>query len=714
MMFINEFLSLILSFLRITYWQRLSYLFVVFVLFYSYFRPVSVHCGDKFTTVIGHVRADPFKSQSQSQHFPNSQLFFQENLSASGLKYMSFESKLNEGKDNRKDDNENKNENENENENENDSKDKKEDKKINLNDKYLPIDCIPFSTVMNYHQEMDRILEKLLQADSSNIDNFSKLGKSGEDSSIITNTDAGNILLSLIARISELQVASLISPDGNAVRNIYDIDNYKHANCDVQISNKKEEGIVGSLPYGIECTNVTFRSLLSLLESNQKIFCEDIITATKGGGDKENWTEMDQLQRENIEEEKVENPKNVIGIGAKLMEEEGEKEEEIHIGKVKEKEKEKDRRRVHQLNESDGIIDKVLSRSSTSLSLSPSTTYEVVGGRRRRAVSNVEDMNQRSVNNNKSNNSNYCNNNNNYNNNNSDNNHNSSKNNNNNNNNDNIFNSKSIQISRNFSTSSISKARQGNLSLPSNFNNIEPEQHHPRKNDENDDEKEISKINEIGDNMNDSAIIDENDSQRLSGKNRRLFTTFGSLSNILTILKSNFIVLSLQIADANANAHANANNHKIRINNCDETKINCENYADIDNIIDINGNNDSNNMKIKNANNNDNNDNINDEDNNISCHDVIIRNSFNFLDDSNDHRIIHQDSRLNPRSLSALGSRGGINLTVLICFYRFFLSDTFLLLIRILYLDFLWYIDSNFFYFSAIYFFVFNTVSYVF
>ena len=609
---------------------------------------MAVHCGDKFTTVIGHVRSDQLLPHSLPQHLPDTRQFLRTNFLESRLESVNSESKLIEEKEISK--------------NENDAKDKKEDGTVNSHLKTSSTHSISFSNVMNYHQQMDKIIEKLLKGDTSSIDNLSDMKNSKEDSSLITNTDAGNVLLSLIARISELQVDSLISPEGKVVRNICDIDSYVNPRSDVHISNKKEKGIVGSLPYGVECTNVTFRSLLSLLETNSVTFCDDISRAIEGGEDKEKWIEEYQLQQVNAEDEEVENPKKVIGMGVKRLEEEEEKEEEKeevkHDSKVMEKEKDKDRRRVHQSNESDGIIGKVLSRSSTSLSLSPSTTHEVVGGRRRRAVSNVEDLNQRNTYDNNSNNNNNNNNDNNINKNNNNNNDNDNSNNNNINNN--IFNSKSNHFSRNFSTSSILKTRQTDLLFPLNSNRIDPEQHLPRKNDKNDGEKERSKINENGDDMKDREKIDENISNGNAGKYRKLFTTFGSLTNILTILKSNLIVLSLQIADANANANVkNVKNDK----NSNNNRVNCENYDDIDNIIDINGHNDNNSIKI--TNNSNNNNNINNENNDISCHNDVDRNSFTFLDNSNDHGNGQPDSRLNPRSLSRLGSRGGIKL-----FYR--------------------------------------------
>ena len=83
---------------------------------------MAVHCGDKFTTVIGHVRTDQLLPQSlpQSlpQHLPDIRQFLRTNFLESRLESVNSESKLIEEKEISK--------------NENDEKDKKEDVEVEI------------------------------------------------------------------------------------------------------------------------------------------------------------------------------------------------------------------------------------------------------------------------------------------------------------------------------------------------------------------------------------------------------------------------------------------------------------------------------------------------------------------------------------------------------------------------------------------------------
>ena len=105
---------------------------------------------------------------------------------------------------------------------------------------------------------------------------------SREHSSIFSDEDIGNLLLSLLARVSELQAVSL-DPSARSTSSVCDIGSYVRADDILYSTNCGKDALLSSLPYGVECTQTTFSCLLTLMELNFSHFCDDIGAAIEDG-----------------------------------------------------------------------------------------------------------------------------------------------------------------------------------------------------------------------------------------------------------------------------------------------------------------------------------------------------------------------------------------------------------------------------------------------
>ena len=127
---------------------------------------------------------------------------------------------------------------------------------------------------------MDKILEKIkLKNDVTKNEN----SKSAEDSSSdITHEDVGNVLLSLLGRVSEFQIENL-DPCHTDNSDSCDVHTYMDSTCRTYgpdrfiLGPKNPMSKLGlTVPYGLECTPVTFGKLLLLIEKHSGTFCDDL------------------------------------------------------------------------------------------------------------------------------------------------------------------------------------------------------------------------------------------------------------------------------------------------------------------------------------------------------------------------------------------------------------------------------------------------------
>jgi hypothetical protein len=164
-------------------------------------------------------------------------------------------------------------------------------------------------TETGYYEKMDDILEKFQNKKGNFV--VSEKRESPDTAEqfekILSHEDVGNVLLSLLARVSDLQIRNLdLTHTGNS--DICDIDSYTDRTYSdngpekpaVPPSVFNQLGV--TLPYGIECTHVTFGSLLTVIEKDYFIFCEDLSLCS-------NPAEIEKMKRneEDIEEENREN-----------------------------------------------------------------------------------------------------------------------------------------------------------------------------------------------------------------------------------------------------------------------------------------------------------------------------------------------------------------------------------------------------------------------
>jgi hypothetical protein len=138
-------------------------------------------------------------------------------------------------------------------------------------------------TETGYYEKMDDILEKYQNKKGNCVVSEKKeIPDSAEHSEkVLSHEDVGNVLLSLLARVSDLQIRNLdLTHSGNS--DICDVDNYTDRTYGengpekpaVPPSTISQLGL--TLPYGIECTHVTFGSLLTVIEKDYFTFCEDL------------------------------------------------------------------------------------------------------------------------------------------------------------------------------------------------------------------------------------------------------------------------------------------------------------------------------------------------------------------------------------------------------------------------------------------------------
>ena len=591
-----------------------------------------VHCGDKFTTIIGHTNIAKLNA------FGDVPLPSESYLKSSSSKSEILQEKEKIDCYERNHHNEKK-------------KAKKNEEEANINTHH----SVSSSTKTAYHNRMEKIIETIVNYKSDSISTNLEIEDSKEGSSRLSNIDVGNVVLSLIARVSELQVASLVGLDSKKETNICNINNYLRAEDGAFTSCKRKREIISNLPYGIECTNTAFSSLLSLLEEKCSIFCYDISTVVgieEGAANGDEKADVDQEKEEESEKE-------ICGEETAK----GDREEDMGREKEKAKEKEKEEEERDEMDKampSSGHAMR-LDKSKSPNSTSSSVTCEMLGGRyrRRRAGSNIDDMNLKN---------NYLNNDNN------DNNSHDNHNNNNvnchdndsindsNNNNYNDDSNNNNDISR-CSSSSVSKAKESVSLFPSNFSKIGRETLNSKKNHYiNKRKKDMIEMYENEENLKDDEnVVNKITEDDLIDNRKILFTTFGSLMDLLTVLKSNLIVLSLQIADNEMNRRINNYNNGNGDGNydiCNEATT-VKNNND-DNICD--DNNDS--SDDNNKNNDKNTNNINNNHINHNNHHIINaqRNSYSILENINDVQNFNSDTSVNPRSLSPIhdGSRGGI------------------------------------------------------
>ena len=136
-------------------------------------------------------------------------------------------------------------------------------------------------TEFSHMNKIDKILKKVkLQSD---ITQKMEIIKSGVEDSThnISQEDVGNVLLSLLGRVAEFQVENL---------NPFHNDNSDSCDVHTYMNNKYRTGpdrfILGpknpisqlglTIPYGVECTPVTFGKLLLLIEKYSSSFCDDL------------------------------------------------------------------------------------------------------------------------------------------------------------------------------------------------------------------------------------------------------------------------------------------------------------------------------------------------------------------------------------------------------------------------------------------------------
>ena len=137
-------------------------------------------------------------------------------------------------------------------------------------------------TEFSHKQKMDKILEKIkLKNDVTKNENENL--KSGEDSQHdIDHEDVGNVLLSLLGRILEFQIENL-DPCHTDNSDSCDVHTYMDSTCRTCgpdrfiLGPKNPVAQLGlTLPYGLECTPVTMGKLLLLIEKYSSVFCDDL------------------------------------------------------------------------------------------------------------------------------------------------------------------------------------------------------------------------------------------------------------------------------------------------------------------------------------------------------------------------------------------------------------------------------------------------------
>lgn len=129
---------------------------------------------------------------------------------------------------------------------------------------------------------MDKILERIkLKNDVTKNENENS--KSAEDSSRdISHEDVGNVLLSLLGRVSEFQIENLdpCHTDNSDSCDVHTYMDNKYRTYEPDrfiLGPKNPISKLGlTVPYGLECTPVTFGKLLLLIERHSGTFCDDL------------------------------------------------------------------------------------------------------------------------------------------------------------------------------------------------------------------------------------------------------------------------------------------------------------------------------------------------------------------------------------------------------------------------------------------------------
>jgi hypothetical protein len=194
-----------------------------------------VHCGDKFTTLTCYTE------KSNTENVKNTDIIRRK---SNGLENMNINTNMG---------------------------------KINNTEKNLYN-----LTETGYYEKMDDILEKYQNKKGNFVVSEKKeIPDSVEHSEkVLSHEDVGNVLLSLLARVSDLQIRNLdLTPTEHS--DICDIDNYTDRKYGENVPEKasmlpsvSQLGL--TLPYGIECTHVTFGCLLTVIEKDYFTICEDL------------------------------------------------------------------------------------------------------------------------------------------------------------------------------------------------------------------------------------------------------------------------------------------------------------------------------------------------------------------------------------------------------------------------------------------------------
>ena len=139
-------------------------------------------------------------------------------------------------------------------------------------------------TEFSHMNKMDKMVEKIKSKNDTT--RKKEISKSEEEDSShdISQEDVGNILLSLLGRVSEFQVENL-DPCHKDNSDSCDVHTYlktKHHSHRIGPDrfilgpNNPISQLGLTIPYGLECTPVTFGKLLLLVEKYSTSFCDDL------------------------------------------------------------------------------------------------------------------------------------------------------------------------------------------------------------------------------------------------------------------------------------------------------------------------------------------------------------------------------------------------------------------------------------------------------
>ena len=209
-------------------------------------RPSYVHCGDKFTTVTCYT---PSPNRTHT------------NIRTDQKESIEFGNK---------------------------SGNKKQSSPGINNDENMP-ECesvkrsVDHFTESGHHSKMDDLLKKYLEGDDGDDDDKDDGLKDSEECSVenVSQRDVGNVLLSLVARISQLHIENL-DPSHSGRTDICDVNSYNVRTCDensldILFDPQAAIATLGlTVPYGLECTHATFVNLASVIEKECSLFCTDL------------------------------------------------------------------------------------------------------------------------------------------------------------------------------------------------------------------------------------------------------------------------------------------------------------------------------------------------------------------------------------------------------------------------------------------------------